>query len=522
MIHISRLQVAAIIGFCLLAILIALPNAFPASTMARLPAWLPSRQVSLGLDLQGGSHLLYQLDLESLIQERMATTGDSIRTELAKAKVSVSDFAQDGAKFSFRLANPADEKQARDAIGYADADIEVSVGADGLLTATKPPQSIQKIRDNAIRQTIEIIRRRVDETGTREPTITQEGANRVLIQLPGVRDSQSIKDVIGTTAKLSFRLVDQDAPPGATHAPPGDDLLPLDRSEAGGLAPKMAIRKRVMVGGDNLVDAQPATDQNGQWVIDFKFDSIGARRFGDATTQNVGKPFAIVLDNKVLSAPIIREAITGGRGQISGSFTADSATKLALLLRAGALPAPLTVIEERSVGPGLGADSIRAGGVASGLGFLLVAGFMILVYGRFGIMADVALVANLIFIIACMTLLQATLTLPGIAGIVLTMGMSVDANVLIFERIREEQKLGRSVISAIDTGYQRAFVTIIDSNLTTLIATVFLYFFGTGPVRGFAVTLIIGIVGSIFTSVMLTRLMMVGWMRRTKPQSVLV
>lgn len=521
MIHISRLQMFTILAACLLVVLIALPNAFPASMVARLPGWLPSRQVNLGLDLQGGSHLLYQLDLDNLIQEKMSTSADAIRTELNKAKIPVTDFAQDGSKVTFRLTNPSDEKAAREAIGSGDSDVEVTI-VDGLVTGTKPPAAIQKIRDNAIHQTIEIIRRRVDETGTREPSITQEGTNRVLIQLPGVRDSQSIKDVIGTTAKLSFRLVDQDAPPNALHAPPGDDLLPLERTETGGVPQKIAIRKRVMVGGDNLVDAQPSTDQNGQWVISFKFDSIGARRFGDATTQNVNKLFAIVLDNKVLSAPVIREPITGGRGQISGSFTAQSATNLALLLRAGALPTQLTVIEERSVGPGLGEDSIRAGGIASGLGFILVAGFMILVYGKFGVMADFALVVNLIFIIASLTLLQATLTLPGIAGIVLTMGMSVDANVLIFERIREEQKLGRSVISAIDTGYQRAFVTIIDANLTTLIATIFLYFFGTGPVRGFAVTLIIGIIGSIFTAVMLTRLIMVSWMRRSKPQSVLV
>jgi preprotein translocase subunit SecD len=453
--------------------------------------------------LQGGSHLLFQIDLDSVVRERMATSGDSVRSELAKANVPVSDFGEEGATIHFKLTNPADESKARSAVGAADADLQVSTGADGSMTLTKPPTSLATIRAAAIQQTIEIIRRRVDETGTKEPTIEQEGTDRILVQLPGVGDPERVKELIGTTAKLTFRLVDTEATQAdfaRNHAPPGSDLLPLDKSNP---PQQIAVRKRVMVSGENLVDAQPGfNQQNGGAVINFTFDSVGAKRFSDATTANVGKPFAIVLDKKVLSAPVIRDAITGGRGEISGSFTTQTASDLALLLRAGALPAPLTVIEQRSVGPDLGADSIRAGGIASALGFVLVAIFMIVIYGKFGVMADVALAINLVFIIACMTLLQATLTLPGIAGIVLTMGMSVDANVLIFERIREEQKHGRSVIPSIDIGYRRAFVTIIDSNLTTLIATVCLYIFGTGPVRGFAVTLV--------------------WLRRTKPQAVLV
>jgi preprotein translocase subunit SecD len=523
MIHFSRLQILAVLGGCLLAFLIALPNAIPSATLAKLPSWFPSRQVSLGLDLQGGSHLLFQIDLDSVIRERMATSGDSVRSELAKANVPVSDFGEEGATIHFKLTNPADESKARSAIGTADSELQVSTDADGSVTLTKPASAIATIRAAAIQQTIEIIRRRVDETGTKEPTIEQEGSDRILVQLPGVGDPERVKELIGTTAKLTFRLVDTEATQAdfaRNHAPPGSDLLPLDKSNPPQL---IAVRKRVMVSGENLVDAQPGfNQQNGGAVINFTFDSVGAKRFGDATTANVGKPFAIVLDKKVLSAPVIRDAITGGRGEISGSFTTQTASDLALLLRAGALPAPLTVIEQRSVGPDLGADSIRAGGIASALGFVLVAIFMIVIYGKFGVMADVALAINLVFIIACMTLLQATLTLPGIAGIVLTMGMSVDANVLIFERIREEQKHGRSVIPSIDIGYRRAFVTIIDSNLTTLIATICLYIFGTGPVRGFAVTLVIGIVGSIFTAVMLTRLMMVVWLRRTRPQTVLV
>lgn len=523
MIHFSRLQIIAVLGGCLLAFLIALPNAIPSATLATLPSWFPSRQVSLGLDLQGGSHLLFQIDLDSVIHERMTVSGDSVRSELTKANVPIGDFAEEGTTIRFKLTKPEDESKARTAIGAADAELQVSAGSDGSMTLTKPPAAIAAIRTAVIQQTIEIIRRRVDETGTKEPTIEQEGTDRILLQLPGVGDPEHVKELVGKTAHLTFQLVDTTATAAdfqRNRPPPGSDLLPLDKSEP----PQMiAVRKRIMVSGDNLVDAQPGFDQqNGGAVINFTFDAVGAKRFGDATSANLGKPFAIVLDKKVLSAPNIREPIQGGRGQISGNFTTQSASDLALLLRAGALPAPLTVIEQRSVGPDLGADSIRAGGIASALGFVLVAIFMIVIYGKFGVMADVALAINLVFIIACMTLLQATLTLPGIAGIVLTMGMSVDANVLIFERIREEQKHGRSVIPSIDVGYRRAFVTIIDSNLTTLIATICLYVFGTGPVRGFAVTLVIGIVGSIFTAVMLTRLMMVVWLRRTKPQAVLV
>lgn len=526
MIHFPRWKVWTIVVATLVSVLITLPNLIPSATLATLPSWVPSRQVTLGLDLQGGSHLLFQLDLDNVLSERLAGTADAVRSELNRGKFAFTDFRVEGQTLSFQLVDASQGAGARDAVRLVDPDLDVKYTESGAVTATRTPEMLQAIRNQAVSQSIEIIRRRVDETGTREPSIERQGADRILVQLPGVNDPERIKQLIGTTAKLTFRMVDQDASPAdiARNRPPaGADLLPVDRSDlAGGEPRKIAVRKRVMVSGENLVDAQPGFGIDGQPVINFKFDSVGARRFGDATTENVGKLFAIVLDNKVLSAPVIREAITGGRGQISGSFTTQSAADLALLLRAGALPAPLVVVEERSVGPDLGADSIRAGAIASGLGFLMVCGFMALVYGKFGMMANAALIVNLIMIIAGMTLLQSTLTLPGIAGIVLTMGMAVDANVLIYERIREEQKLGRSVLSAVDLGFQRALVTIIDSNVTTLIATLFLFIFGSGPVKGFAVTLSIGILASMFTAVMLTRYIMIVWMRRARPQSVLI
>ena len=519
MIHFPRWKILSILGVCFVALLIALPNLVP---QGDVPGWLPTRQVNLGLDLQGGSQLLMQIDMDSVLRERMGSVADSVRTELRKANIPYTDVVQDGTTVRIKLGPNADRAKAREVLAQIDPDVGVSVADDGTVTMSRTPQSIQLQRDAALKQSMEIIRRRVDETGTKEPSIQQAGQDRILIQLPGVRDPERIKRLIGTTAKLTFRMVDTDANPAEAtrgHVPVGDDLL--TEEGRGGQPTQLLVRKRVMVSGETLVDAQPSF-QDGQPVVSFRFDSTGARRFGEATTTNVGKPFAIVLDNKVISAPVIREPITGGRGIISGNFTTQSASDLSLLLRAGALPAPLTVIEERTVGPDLGADSIRAGSIASVLGFVFVAAFMIVVYGRYGVMADIALIVNLVMIIAFMSLLQATLTLPGIAGIVLTMGMSVDANVLIFERIREEQRQGRSVIASVDTGYSRALTTIIDSNLTTLIATFLLYLFGSGPVRGFAVTLTIGILCSMFTAVMLTRLMMVSWLRRTRPKTILV
>ena len=365
------------------------------------------------------------------------------------------------------------------------------------------------------------MRRRIDETGVREPTIQRQGTDRILVQLPGVDDPDRIKALLGQTAKMVFRLVDVSKSANeaiATKVPSGSELLaPLMESAS---EPSLyLVKKRVMVSGEHLIDAQ-ATFQDGQPVVSFRFDTNGSKRFGKVTSENVNRPFAIILDNKVISAPVIREPILGGSGIISGSFTVKTANDLALLLRAGALPAPLTVLEERTVGPGLGFDSIEAGKLASIIGLCLVIIFMVVAYGLFGIFANLALFFNIVIILGALSALQATLTLPGIAGIVLTIGMAVDANVLIFERIREEVLLGRTPISAIDAGYKRALTTIIDSNLTTLFAAICLYSFGSGPIKGFAVTLAIGILTSMFTSIMLTRFLIVLWLRRKRPSAV--
>ena len=368
-------------------------------------------------------------------------------------------------------------------------------------------------------QSLEIVRRRIDEVGTREPTIQRQGENRILVQVPGEKDPESIKRLLGQTARLTFHLVDLDTSVEqalAGNLPPGSELLPSDEGDRTGGAGQYVVRKRVEVSGESLVDAQPTYYQN-QPVVSFRFDSVGGRKFGNITRDHVGELLAIVLDGRVISAPRIDEPILGGSGIIRGSFTVQEANELAVLLRAGALPAPLEIVEERTVGPDLGADSIEAGKVASVIGFVLVVLAMGLYYGLFGVFAGIALVVNLILIIAALSVLQATLTLPGIAGIVLTMGMAVDANVLIFERIREEVRVGRPPMSAIDAGYREAMRTIIDANLTTLIAAVLLYAFGSGPVRGFAVTLGIGIITSMFTAITFTRLLMATWFRRTRP-----
>jgi protein-export membrane protein SecD len=407
-----------------------------------------------------------------------------------------------------------------------DNELTVEIASDGAGTMRFSTASTEARRRQAVEQSIEIIRRRIDETGTKEPTIQREGANRILVQLPGVDNPEHVKALLGRTAKLTFQLVDQsvsveDARRG--RLPPGDEILPSAEDGRGsrnsGSQGAYVVRKRAMVGGEMLVDAQ-ATFQNNEPVVSFRFDSVGARRFGDVTRENVGKPFAIVLDNKVISAPVIREAITGGSGIISGSFTVQSASDLALLLRAGALPAPITILEERSVGAELGADSIRAGTLASIIGVGLVVIFMVLFYGLFGVFADIALFFNLCLLLAALSLLGATLTLPGIAGIALTMGMAVDANVLIYERIKEEVRSGRSILSALEAGFSRAFGTILDSHVTTLVAGILLYWLGSGPVKGFAVTLSIGVLTSLFSAILVTRLQIVTWVRQSKPKAI--
>jgi len=395
-------------------------------------------------------------------------------------------------------------------------DLAIAGQPDGSITLSLSEVALNARAQSAVLQSIEIVRRRIDETGVVDPQITRQGDDRIVVQLPGISDPNRIKELLGKTAHMTFHLVDETANPAAgTVAPPGSEFLPMQDNPN----ERIAVRKRVDVDGGDLTDAQAGTNpQTGEWVVNFTFNSVGARRFGDITRANVNHKFAIVLDGKVISAPVIREPILGGRGEISGNFTASSATDLAVLLRAGALPAPLTVVEERSVGPELGADSIRAGAISLAVGFVLVIAFMATFYGLFGWFANLCLVVNLFLMLGIMSLLQATLTLPGMAGILLTLGMAVDANILINERIREEQRNGRPPLAALEHGFKRAYSTIFDSNATAFLAHVMLFIFGSGPVKGFAVTITVGIATSLFTAWMLTRLLVSRWYAATRPR----
>jgi len=535
MTHIApwKIVIAAIV--VLASILLSLPNAIPRSTLDTWSSWLPAKQANLGLDLQGGAHLLLEVDVGAVTRERLEGLLDEVRNTMREARIGYTNLGIEGESVRFRVREAADVAKTREALrplsrpitnavlGTSVRDVTVEVAEDGQARLTLTPEAIEARRSAAVDQSLEIVRRRVDETGTKEPIIQRQGQNRILVQLPGAQDPEQIKRLLGQTAKLTFRLVDTTAVPGAP-VPPGSEWLPTDARAAGGTGSgpqQIAVRRQVMVSGENLVDAQPGFDQQtGQPVVNFRFDSAGGRRFGQVTTENVGKPFAIVLDGKVISAPVIRQAIIGGSGQISGGFSVPEANDLAVLLRAGALPAPLNVLEERTIGPDLGADSIRAGILSLAVAAVLVVIFMVACYGLFGLFANLALFFNVLLILAATSAMGATLTLPGIAGIVLTMGMAVDANVLIFERMREEIRSGKSPLASIDAGYSRALSAIVDANLTTLIATILLYVFGSGPVRGFAVTLTIGLIASMYTAITMSRMIVLFWYRQTRPTAL--
>ncbi len=476
-----------------------------------LPDWMPKKTVNLGLDLRGGAHLLYEVDIDNVFVERAEMLAEDFKSfikekKLSRAKIEV---IERGVKVA--LDNTEDVKPLKAMIRKSDYRLIINMDSDGLgFVVTMDAAYIKEVQDQTIAQVIEVVRRRVDELGTTEPVILRQGINRVVIQVPGA-DSGQLRKLVGKTAQLGFHLT------GSQDRRRYTDLsLPY----ADEPMRKMNIEKRAIITGDMLDNAQPSFNQSGQPVVSFRLNAVGSRKFCTVTRKNVNKPFAIVLDNEIISAPVINEAICGGSGQISGGFDVKEASDLALLLRAGALPADMEVVEERTVGPSLGADSVAAGKIASMIGLALVLIFMFISYGLFGLMANVALVVNIALILAILSSLQATLTLPGIAGIVLTVGMAVDANVLIFERIREEIANGRSAISSIDAGYSRALGTIIDSNLTTLIAAIILFSFGTGPIKGFSVTLGLGIITSFFSAIMVTRLMVVLWIKKTNPKKV--
>ena len=500
----------------------AAPNLMQRETAEGLPGWIPHEQVSLGLDLQGGSHLLLQVGIDDVIEERLENLVDSIRIGMRRARLGYTGLGIDGKGAIFQVRDPESIARARQVAQDIAGEFQLSVTDAGAFRLQFSEVALNELRQRVVEQAIEVIRRRVDETGVREATIQRQGDERILVQVPGISDPERLKKLLGKTAKLTFRFVREIAVPDSGRPPAGTEILLSDELDQFGVPRRYVVEKRIMVSGENLTDARATTDRNGRPAVSFTFDALGGKKFGDATKQNVGRIFAIVLDSKVISAPVIREPILGGTGQITGSFSFQEVQDLALLLRAGALPAPLTILEERTVGPGLGADSIAAGKIASILGLVFVIVFMAATYGLFGVMANVALIANLVLILAALSALQATLTLPGIAGIVLTIGMAVDANVLIFERIREETRGGRGPVTAIDAGYRRAMTTIIDSNLTTLIAALLLLVFGSGPVKGFAVTLSIGLVTSMFTAIMLTRLLIITWLRRRRPQALAI
>ncbi|MBR0697423.1 protein translocase subunit SecD [Bradyrhizobium lablabi] len=531
MLYFTRWKALGIILTALIVCLFAVPNFFPEAQVKTWPTWA-QRRIVLGLDLQGGSYLLLEVDSNYVKKEKLDLVRDDVRRVLRDAKIAYTGLVVRNEAVEVRITKEADFPAALSKLrelaqpigglmgSGGQRDLEVADAGGGLMRLTIPQAAMLDRMRKTIEQSIQIVERRVNELGTVEPVIQRQGSDRILVQVPGLQDPTRLKELLGKTAKMEFRMVDTSVPPDQAQqgrVPPESEVL---MSSSPPPVPYV-VKKQVLVSGGDLTDAQPGFDQRtGEPIVSFRFNTSGARKFAQATTENVGLPFAIVLDNKVISAPVIREPITGGSGQISGSFTVQAANDLAILLRAGALPAPLTVVEERTVGPGLGQDSIEKGELAAYVGSILVIVFMLLTYRLFGVFANIAVAINVAMIFGLLSLLNATLTLPGIAGIVLTVGIAVDSNVLIYERIREELRGGRNAISAIDAGFKRALATILDSNITTFIAAAVLFYIGTGPVRGFAVTLGIGIITTVFTAFTLTRLIVAGWVRWKRPQSV--
>lgn len=494
------------------------------------PSYLPSGLVNLGLDLRGGAHLLAEVQVQDVYEARMESLWPEVRDLLRDARDEVGTIRlQPNAplgELRIKISEPAGMNRAIELVrtlaqpvvsltGAGSTDLEVR-GEDDVLVITLSEAERQALDDRTMQQSLEIIRRRIDEVGTREPTIQRQGFDRILIQVPGIGSAAELKEIIGTTAQLTFQPVVSRTSDGSERPGVGNEILPaLDQEGV-----YYILEQAPVVTGEDLTNAQPAFDQNGRPAVNFSFNPSGARRFGDYTANNIGSPFAIVLDDEVISAPVIQAHIAGGSGIITGSFTVEESTQLAVLLRAGALPAELVFLEERTIGPELGQDSIDAGKIATMVAFVAVLVFMALSYGLFGLFANVALILNIALIFGLLSMIGATLTLPGIAGIVLTVGMAVDANVLVFERIREEVRTARGPARAIELGYEKALSAIVDANITTFITAVILYVMGSGPVRGFAVTLGFGILTSVFTAIFVTRLLIVIWFERRRPKTI--
>ncbi|WP_095011905.1 protein translocase subunit SecD [Tsuneonella mangrovi] len=495
------------------------------------PASLPSPKVNLGLDLAGGSQILLEADPHQIVTQKLETMEESVRTKLRQASpaVRIGDISTKDDKLSFMVSSPADVDRARELLtplingAGLTRDWTLSVVDETRIVLTPTPESLAKGLDQAMDSAKDVIDRRINAIGTLEPTIIRQDTDRIVVQAPGQQNPEALKKLIGQTAKLEFKLVDMNALPSdvaAGKAPPGSEILPY-ASSSRFAGQSIAVRRLGGIKGDNLTNAQQGFDQQtNEPVVNITFDQQGADKFARLTTENVNKPFAIILDGKVLSAPNINEPIRGGQAQIAGGFTVDSANELAIALRSGALPVDLKVIEQRTVNPELGKDSIRSGLIALGVGTGLILLFMLVTYGRFGFYADGALVLNVLMILGVMAVLNATLTLPGLAGFVLTIGAAVDANVLINERIREERRRGRRVLQAVETGYKEASRAIYDANITNVIAATLLFLFGQGPVKGFAVVLVIGVITSVFTAVTITRMWVAGWLRRHRPSEI--
>jgi preprotein translocase subunit SecD len=533
MLYYSRWKIAFIVAITVLGVFFSIPNLFSKETVDSMPKWLLFRKMALGLDLKGGSHVLLQLNVNELKHGWMDSVRDDVRETLRKDHIGYAHltFNDDQVRVSIRkpeqidsaysklkaMARPVGNLMFGGSGGY---DLDVTKEGEGVITLKPTDVALHDRISSAMDAAIETIRRRVDALGTTEPLIQRQGADRIVVQVPGLKNPQELKDVIGKPGKLTFQLVDQSVSPEeamAGRVPPGSALYP-DAKQPGVMH---LLKTKVILTGQELVSAQPGFDsQTSEPTVNFRFNTSGARKFADVSRRNVKKPFAILLDGKVLSAPTIQTPILDGSGQITGNFTVAETNEFSILMRSGSLPASLTIVEERTVGPSLGADSIEAGKKASIVGLIGVALFMVICYGLFGLFANFALLVNMVLVVGTLSLLQATLTLPGIAGIVLTMGMAVDANVLIYERIRDEIRSGKTPLAAIDAGFSKAYATIIDANLTNFIVGLMMLLLGAGPVSGFAVTLIIGIATSLFTAITVTRYMVIGWLHYARPRVV--
>jgi preprotein translocase subunit SecD len=528
MLDFPRWKVWAVTLTILVGILLAVPSLFPKDQVERWPAWLPSARINLGLDIAGGSQLLLEADIADAGKQRLQAMEDTVSTELRRGepRIDIGDVSTAGGRLSFIVRDPTQLDAAVERLRAltqpvaltGNRDWEVTVVDSTRIVLTPTEAGAKQALKNSLTVARDVVRRRIDPGGTKEITVINQGERRIFVQVPGVEDPEALKQLIGQTARLEFKLVDQNADPNQVaqgRAPPGSQVLPMADGTGA-----IAVQRRVMVSGEQLVDAKQGFDQNGRAVVDITFNAAGARRFGRVTQENVNKPFAIILDDKVLSAPNINEPILGGRAQISGNFTVETANQLAISLASGKLPVKLNVIEERTVSAELGKDSIEAGTIASIFATLAVIGLMIITYGRFGVYASIALLVNAFMILGIMAVFNATLTLPGIAGFVLTIGAAVDANVLINERIREELRRGRKMLDALETGYKEASTAIFDANITNTIAAALMMYFGSGPIRGFAVVLLIGIITSVFTAVNFTRMLVSIWIKSKRPRAI--